>query len=394
MTAARKICVVTGTRAEYGLMFWLMKEIAADPALELQLIVTGTHLEKNFGHTVDVIEQDGFKIGARVPLYLGDDSPSGIAAATGAALSGISDALVQLQPDIVVVLGDRYEILAAATAAMLNRVPIAHIHGGEVTEGALDDCMRHAITKMSRWHFAAAEPYRQRIIQMGEQPDQVFTVGAPGLDHLDRTPLLNAVETANVLGIKAEQSYFLVTQHPTTLGNDNPSAEINALLSALDAYHEHVAIFTGVNADAGHDPIEQAINAYVSTHSERARLFASLGQPRYLSAMKHSAAVIGNSSSGIIEAPALKVPTVNIGTRQKGRLQNASVLNCAADRKSIHDAIATAIDPAFMKSCADAAPPYGLPGASLRTKIILDACLLDCDGSKVFYDLPSLQVAL
>ncbi len=390
---SRKICVVTGTRAEYGLLFWLMKEIAADPALHLQLVVTGTHLDPTFGHTASVIEADGFVIDARVPLDLIDDSPGGICAATGQALSGISKALAGLQPDIVVVLGDRYEILAAATAALLLRLPIAHIHGGEVTEGAIDDSMRHAISKMSRWHFVAAEPYRQRLIQMGEQPDHVVTVGAPGLDHLERTPLLDAHETVSVLGIRIDQPYFLITQHPTTLGSENPSDEIDALLAALDTFKQHTCIFTGVNADAGHDQISRAIHDYVSSHADHARLFPSLGQQRYLSAMKHASAVIGNSSSGIIEAPACAVPTVNIGLRQKGRLRAASVLDCAPDAVSIQTAITKAIDPAFMSSRTGMEAPYGLPGASARIKNTLASCPIDAGQRKQFYDLPSFQEA-
>lgn len=392
MTARlRKICVVTGSRAEYGLLYWLMQEISTDPALHLQLVATGTHLDQKFGHTASVIEADGFVIDARVPIDLSDDSPAGIAAATGAALSGISAALVRLQPDIVVVLGDRYEILAAATAALLLRLPIAHIHGGEVTEGAIDDSMRHAISKMSTWHFAAAEPYRQRLIQMGEQPDSIFTVGAPGLDHLERTPLLDARDIASVLGINTDQPYFLITQHPTTLGSENPSDEINALLAALDTFKEHACIFTGVNADAGHDQISEIIHDYVSSHANRARLFPSLGQQRYLSAMKHASAVIGNSSSGIIEAPACRVPTINIGLRQKGRLRAASVLDCAPDAASIQTAIGTAIDPAFMSSRSGMVPPYGLPGASARIKHALASCRIDTGQRKQFYDLPSPQ---
>lgn len=393
MTSLRKICVVTGTRADYGLLFWLMKEIDADPALRLQLIVTGTHLDQAFGHTVDVIEADGFTVDKRVPLELSDDSPAGIARATATTLEGISNAIAKLQPAIIVLLGDRYEMLAAAIAAMLHRVPIAHIHGGEVTEGAMDDSMRHAISKMACWHFAAAEPYRQRLIQMGEQPSNVTTVGAPGLDHLEKTSLLDRSEITAALGIDAEQPYFLITYHPTTLGSSDPLDEIQALLSALEGYTDHVCIFTGVNADVGHDQITQAIHAYVSAHAQRARLFLSLGQQRYLSAMKHAAAVIGNSSSGIIEAPACKVPTVNIGIRQKGRLRARSVLDCAPDREGIHKAIASAIAPNFMSSSLDAVPPYGLPGASLRIKNILAECSLEDARRKAFYDLPELKVA-
>ncbi|MEX0694475.1 MAG: UDP-N-acetylglucosamine 2-epimerase [Rhodospirillales bacterium] len=389
----RKICVITGTRAEYGLLYWLMKEIEADPVLKLQLIVTGAHLEARFGDTVDVIEADGFRIDARVPLDLSDDTPTVITAATGRALSGIGAQLADLQPDIVVLLGDRYEILAAATAAMLHRIPIAHIHGGEVTEGAIDDSMRHAISKISRWHFVAAEPYRQRLVQMGEQPDSVVTVGAPGLDHLERTTLLDADETASVLGIGADQPYFLITHHPTTLGAENPSDEINALLSALEGFREYAYIFTGVNADAGNEQISGAIQRFVASRVGRARLFPSLGQQRYLSAMKYCSAVIGNSSSGIIEAPALDVPTVNIGMRQKGRLRAASVLDCAPDIASIQAAIGTVIDPAFMSSRSDMVPPYGVPGASTRIKNALSSCRIDTDQRKQFYDLPSFREA-
>jgi len=389
--AERKICVVTGTRADYGLLYWLMKEIESDPALRLQLIVTGAHLEPRFGHTVDVIEADGFAIDARVPIDLSDDSPQGITAATGRALSGIGAAVESLAPEIIVLLGDRYEILAAATAAMLQRIPIAHLHGGEVTEGALDDSMRHAITKMSQWHFAAAEPYRQRIIQMGEAPERVFTVGAPGLDHLVRTPLMGTDEIKAELNINPAHPYFLITHHPTTLGDEDATQEIIALLAALDCFPEHSLVFTGVNADAGHDTIAQTIHEYVLHNNKRARLFSSLGQRRYLSAMQNAAAVIGNSSSGILEAPSCNVPTVNIGLRQKGRLRAETILDCDAVTSDIQRAILQATDPAFMASRSNAILPYGKPGASNRIKEILKAC--DASGlrRKVFYDLPSTR---
>lgn len=393
MPEARKICVVTGSRAEYGLLFWLMKAIDADPGLVLQLVVTGTHLEPGFGNTVEVIEKDGFTIDARVPLGLEDDTPAGVTTSAAAALDGIGKAFATLQPDLIALLGDRYEILAAATAAAIARVPIAHIHGGELTEGAIDDAFRHAITKLAALHFAAAEPYRQRIIQMGENPDAVFTVGAPGLDHLARTELMDAATIAAELGLAAGEKYFLITLHPATLGKDHPGAEVDALLTALDAFPEIVAVFTGVNADSGRDAIAARIDAYVDTHPNRARMFASLGQTRYLSAMKHCTAVIGNSSSGIIEAPALGVPTVNIGPRQHGRLRAASIVDCDADAPSVIEAIGGVLDPAFLDAIADCEKPYGAPGASVKIAAVLGDVDIAALQRKSFHDLPGLRAA-
>jgi len=286
--AMRKICVVTGTRAEYGLLYWLMRDIQGDPSLALQLIVTGTHLEPAFGHTADRIEADGFNIDARVPIELSDDTPVSIATSTGLATAGIAEALNRLSPDIVVLVGDRFVILAAATAATLCTIPIAHIHGGEVTEGAIDDAMRHAISKLSSVHFVAAEAYRKRVVQMGEHPDTVFTVGAPGLDHIDRAELLGTDEITKALGIDADAAYFLITLHPTTRAQAGAEAgaEIDALLEALGKMPDHTAIFTGVNADAGHRAISNRIKAYVADNPTRARGFDSLGPIGYLSAIK------------------------------------------------------------------------------------------------------------
>ena len=364
--AERKICVLTGTRAEYGLLYWLMRNIESDPSLALQLIVTGTHLEPAFGHTADVIEADGFHIDVRVPIELIGDTSVSIAKSTGLATAGIANALKALSPDIVVLPGDRFEILAAATAATLCRIPIAHIHGGEVTEGAIDDAMRHAITKLSSVHFVATEAYRKRVVQMGEHPDTVFTVGAPGLDHMHQTELLSADDIAKTLEIEACASYFLITMHPATRAQIDAKAEIDALLEALTRIHDHAAIFTGVNADAGHGTISKRIKAYVADNPARARAFNSLGQVGYLSAMRDAAIVIGNSSSGIIEAPALGVPTVNIGDRQKGRLRAASIIDAAADKNSIHQAITKALSPAFRDTIKNTDCPYGGPGASAR----------------------------
>jgi UDP-hydrolysing UDP-N-acetyl-D-glucosamine 2-epimerase len=393
MASSRKICVVTGTRAEYGLLFWLMREIENDPTLDLQLIVTGTHLEHRFGSTVEVIEQDGFRIDARVALNLSGDTPAHISTAAAKALAGVGDALAALSPDVVILLGDRYEILAAAMAASLHRVPIAHLHGGEVTEGAIDDAMRHAITKLASLHFAAADAYRARIIQMGEPPTSVFTTGAPGLDHLTRTALLDADATRTALAIESDRPYFLITVHPATHGEGAPTAEIDALLGALDGYQNHIAVFTGVNADSGRDAVAGRIDAYVAGNPERARLFNSLGQARYLSAMKYCDAVIGNSSSGIIEAPAQDVPTVNIGPRQHGRLRAASVIDCDADASSVSHAISRVIDPAFADIAHRGEKPYGRPGASARIAGILRDADLAGLARKSFYDLPPQRTA-
>ena len=386
--AERKICVVTGTRADYGLLYWLMKEIDADPALCLQLIVTGAHLEPRFSHTVDVIEADGFTIDARVPIDLSDDSAVGIATSMGLALSGIAKAITDLKPDIVVVLGDRFEILSAAEAAMLCRIPIAHIHGGEATEGLIDEPIRHAITKMSQLHFATAEPYRRRIIQMGEQPDSVFTVGAPGLDNIARLTLLDREALGANLNLSLEQGYFLVTYHPVTLSGDDPGEAVTNLIKALDLFPEKKIILTGVNADPGNSEIDRLFSSYARNNSARVHSAVSLGQIRYLSAMKHADVIVGNSSSGLIEAPAFGVPTVNIGERQRGRLKADSVIDCASNEAAIADALTKALSPSHRKIAASAANPYGTPGASASIKGTLrDAQLHEGVLMKRFFDM-------
>lgn len=392
--SVRKICVITGTRAEYGLLYWLMKEIDADPALQLQLIVTGSHLSKKYGHTVDIIERDGFDISARVDINLDDDSPTGIAQSMGRCIGGVSNALKELKSDVFVVLGDRYEILAAAEAAMLHGLPIAHIHGGEVTEGAMDDAMRHAITKLSSLHFAATEPYRDRIIQMGEQPDRVFTVGAPGLDQIAQVQMLPHAEIASAFSIDASTPYFMITMHPTTRNDQPAEAEITALLSALEAFPGHAMIFTGVNADPGNDAITTYINDFISARKMNAHIFTSLGQLRYLSAIKYADAVVGNSSSGIIEAPALGVPTVNIGDRQKGRLRATSIIDCTARPSNIASAITKALNPAFREVGLGTPSPYGDPGASKRIKNVLASFDVQPFQQMPFYDMPELDARL
>jgi UDP-N-acetylglucosamine 2-epimerase (non-hydrolysing)/GDP/UDP-N,N'-diacetylbacillosamine 2-epimerase (hydrolysing) len=385
--AKRKICVITGTRAEYGLLYWLMKEIESDPDLALQLVVTGTHLSAAFGKTVTFIEEDGFNVDARIDLEIGDDSPTSIVRSLGLAVIGMGQAFEKLSPDIVVVLGDRYEILAAAEAAMIARIPIAHIHGGEVTEGAMDDAMRHAITKMAHLHFVAAEDYRTRVIQLGEMPERVITVGAPGLDSIENMKLMNRSHLDENLGLPFDCAFFLVTYHPETLSSRDAGDDAQEMLAALDQFPDIRVLLTGVNADPGHSVIAQLVTSYAAKHKERVLLHQSLGQLRYLSAMKFAAAVIGNSSSGIIEAPAMGVPTVNIGRRQHGRLRSPSVIDCDGQSDDIATAIRRAMDPGFRKRLKDMSVPYGYGGASKKIKRYLKSIDLVALTHKRFHDI-------
>lgn len=355
----RRICFVTGTRAEYGLLHWLMKGVDGDPSLELQIISTGTHLEPAFGETVQLIENDGFFIDKRVPLGLIEDSPVGIAQAAAAALSGIAEALSELAPDLTILLGDRYEILAAAEAALFLGVPIAHLHGGELTEGAMDDSMRHAISKMSHLHFTAAEVYQKRLIQMGEHPNTVVNVGAIGLENIRRFKLLSKEGLERELGLTFDRPYFLVTYHPETLGTVSPQEAVGELLAALDDFPGYQILFTGVNADPGHCGVRSEIENYVEQQPERSTLRGSLGQVNYLSAMKHCAAVVGNSSSGLIEAPFFPVPTVNIGERQTGRVRASSVIDCATDKRGISAALRESNTETFMNKINNMQFPLG-----------------------------------
>ena len=385
--AERKICVVTGTRAEYGLLYWLMKEVEADADLSLQLVVTGTHLSAKFGETWKVIEGDGFTIDAKVDIQVGDDSPVGVSRSMGLCITGMADAFKALNPDIVVVLGDRFEILAAAEAAMIARIPIAHIHGGEITEGAMDDAMRHAITKLASLHFVTAEPYGRRVMQLGEDQKRVFNVGAPGIDNIVKLDLPALAGLEKDLGLDLAGGFFLVTLHPATLSDNGADAEASEMLKAFDEFPDYQFIITGVNADPGHDEIAGLLATYADAHPDRVSLHASLGQVRYLSAMKFAACVIGNSSSGIIEAPALGVPTVNIGDRQKGRLRAPSVIDCGGDAKAITAAIGRALDPAFRAGLNDMMLPYGDGGASQKIKGRLKDADLSLLSRKPFCDV-------
>ena len=383
----RKICIVTGTRAEYGLLYWLMKEIQSDLDLQLQLIVTGMHLSPEFGLTYRTIEEDGFTIDTRVEMLLSSDTPVGIAKSIGLGVIGFADALERLKPDMMVVLGDRYEILAAVQAALVSRIPVAHVHGGETTEGAIDESMRHAISKMSQLHFVAAEPYRRRLIQLGEHPDTVFDVGALGIENIKRLQLLDKATLEQSINFELGSGFFLVTYHPATLGAIPPQTAMQALLDALDMFPETRIIFTKPNSDTDGRILGRMIDDYAQQHHERVAVFTSMGQVRYLSALKLAAAVIGNSSSGIIEAPAFKVPTVNIGERQSGRLKAISVVDCGENADAIATCIHKVLAPEFSEILQKVESLYGVGETSGRILNVLKTVPLDELAIKRFHDL-------
>lgn len=332
----RKICVITGSRAEYGLLSGLMRAIKEDESLELQVIATNMHLSPEFGLTYKEIERDGFFINKKVEMLLSSDTANATTKSVGLATIGFADAYEDLKPDMIVVLGDRYEILAAVSAALFYKIPVAHLHGGEITEGAYDDCIRHAITKMSHLHFTSTEEYRQRVIQLGEDPKRVFNVGAPGIENIKKVPLMGKKELESTLdGFTFNDKTILITYHPVTLENSTAEEQIQNLLSALDEYHDIKIIFTLPNSDTDGRVIIRLINEYVSKHPEKAIAYPSLGLKRYLSALQFVKAVVGNSSSGIIEVPSFGIPTLNIGDRQKGRIAADSVINCGTSKKDI-----------------------------------------------------------
>jgi UDP-hydrolysing UDP-N-acetyl-D-glucosamine 2-epimerase len=388
MKRRRRIAVVTGSRADYGLLRWLMHEIQADSALELQVVTTGMHLDRRFGGTEALIRADGFPIAARVEMLLEGDDAAAITKSTGLGLIGFADAFADLAPDVVVVLGDRFEIFAAAQAALFARIPLAHVHGGEVTEGAIDESMRHAITKLSHLHFVAAAPYRDRVIQLGEAPDRVFLVGAPGLDNFRRLTLVDRAALAKDLGIPLTPPFFVVAYHPATLGALPPARAIAELLGALAAFPEATLLFSGTNADPGNAAITAAVERFVA-HRANAHFAPSLGQVRYLSALVAADLVVGNSSSGLLEAPAAKTATVNIGDRQHGRLRASSVIDCAEDADAIRGAIATALSPAFRRGLKHIRSPYAGDHVARRIKTILKRTPLAALARKPFFDLPT-----
>lgn len=383
----RKICVVTGSRAEYGLLYWLMHEINQDQDLQLQVIATGMHLSPEFGLTYQVIEQDGFAIDAKVEMLLANDTPVAVTKSLGLGTIGFADAFAYLQPDIVVVLGDRYEVLAAAQAALVARIPLAHLHGGETTEGAFDEAIRHSVTKMAQIHFVAAESYRSRVIQMGENPNLVFNVGALCIDNISRLPILSLDEFEEAIDFKLGTTNFLVTYHPVTLEVESAKVQVERLLTALDNFPDARIIFTKANADTDGHLINSMLAEYCALQPLRAKLFSSLGQFRYLNAIRHINVVIGNSSSGLLEVPFFKKPTVNIGTRQQGRLKASSVIDADIDSNAIIKAIRIALSEKFRLGLIKTVSPYGLGNASSTIKEKLKEICLDDIIRKHFFDL-------
>ena len=366
---ARKICIVTGSRAEYGLLYWVLHDLRDRPGIELQIVVTGMHLAPEFGHTVDEIVKDGFTVSRRVEMLLASDTPGGIAKSVGLGVIGMSDALEQLRPAIVVVLGDRFEILAAVQACLIHNIPVAHIAGGDTTEGAFDESIRHAITKMAQVHFVTNELSARRVRQLGEDPRHIHMVGSPGLDHLRRRPLLDRPALEAALGAPLGARNLLVTFHPVTLEADAGMGQFTELLAALDALDVGTTLwFTRPNADTGGRAMAAALDAWAEARSARTHTYASLGQSRYLSLMAQVDAVVGNSSSGLYEAPSFGVPTVNVGERQRGRLAAGSVLHCAAKRKEISTTIARALK----LDCSAVVNPYGDGRSAARIVELLD----------------------
>ncbi len=382
----KKICVFTGTRADYGLLRPLMREIQTHPALSLLLLVSGTHLSPEFGMTVREIETSGFVADEKVEILLSSDSSTGVSKSIGLGLIGFSEAMGRMSPDMLVVLGDRYEALAAAISAMISRIPIAHIHGGETTTGVVDEAIRHAITKMSHLHFTSTDEYRRRVIQLGEDPGRVFNVGALGIENIRSCALLDRHALEKEIDFRLGANSALVTFHPATLEPDASRDQFAQLLSALDRHNELRIIFTKANADMDGRVINQMIDNYVAVNSRRAVAFASLGQLRYLSAMREVNLVLGNSSSGIIEAPSFGVPTVNIGERQKGRVRAASVVDCAPNAEAIAQAIKRCLALEFAATARRTVNPYAKEGtARAIAEYLAEACPVPL--KKDFYDL-------
>ena len=382
----RKICVVTGTRAEYGLLYWLMKEIEADKDLELQLIVTGMHLSPEFGLTYKEIEKE-FRIDKKIEMLLSSDTAMGISKSMGLAQIGFAEAFEELKPDILVVLGDRYEIFSAVSVAMICNIPMAHLHGGETTQGAFDESIRHSITKMSHLHFTATDEYKNRVIQLGEEPNRVFNVGGMGIENIKRLKLLSKDEFEESINFKLNKKNILVTFHPVTLENSTAKEQFQELLDAIDELKETNIIFTKANSDTDGRIINQMIDEYVTKNSHKSIVFTSLGQLRYLSALQYVDAVVGNSSSGLAETPSFKIGTINIGDRQKGRIKASSVIDCEPNKDSILKSFEKLYSKEFQETLKTTINPYGDGYASKKIVEILKNVNLKNILKKSFYDL-------
>lgn len=377
----KKIAVFTGTRAEYGLLYWLMRDIQQDPELELQILASAMHYSPEHGETWKTIVQDGFKITESVEMLLSSDSAAAVVKSMGVGLIGFADALKRMQPDVLFVLGDRFEALAITQAALIMHVPVAHLHGGELTEGAYDDSIRHAISKMSNLHFAAADVYRKRILQLGEAPDRVFNVGAIGLEHIQRTPFKNLTELSQQYDFDFSQPYFLITYHPET---NLTEEDVTPLFAALKQMPEVNFVLSYPNADNGNRNIIQAMLDLKNTYPDRVLLVKSFGIQNYLSVLKNALAMVGNSSSGLSEAPALQIPTINIGDRQKGRLRCESVLDVKMDEQEILTALQK-VKSYPKHKLKHVIPPLGCGNTSEKIIQILKS--VDFQKKAAFYDL-------
>lgn len=385
----KRIGIMTGTRAEYGLLKSLMQEINKDNDLELYLIVSGMHLSPEFGMTYKEIEEDGFEINAKVEMLLSSDSPAGISKSIGLGVIGFADEFQRADLDMLILLGDRYEALSAAICAMVMRIPIAHLHGGELTEGAIDEGIRHSITKMSYLHFTSTEEYRRRVIQLGENPERVFCVGAIGVENIKKINLMTKEELERSIHFEIDENTVIVTYHPVTLENNTVEEQFLNLLEVLDRNPKIRMIFTKANADTNGRIVNELIDKYVAQNSERACAFMSLGQKRYLSALKYCRIVIGNSSSGIIEAPSFGKPIINIGDRQKGRICADSVINCGYTQQEIQQAMETALTEEFENKARNCRNPYEKENTAANIiSVIKDYLLNDkIKLKKGFYDI-------
>lgn len=380
----KKICIVTGTRAEWGLLSRIAGLIKTDNDLQLQIIATNMHLNERFGMTYKEIEADGFKIDYKVPMEAHGDTAKDTVKSMGMAMSGFADAYSSLQPDLLMVLGDRYEILVAVSAALIFKIPVAHLHGGEITEGAFDDAIRHAITKMSHLHFTSTEQYRQRVIQMGEQPEYVFNVGAMGVDNIKQIPLWSKGQTVESLGgFMLDKNTILVTYHPVTIEDNTAEKQIDELLTAIDTLSYIRVIFTMPNSDIDSKIIEEKIKYWCTINIDRAIWFTSLGLKRYLSILQYIGAVVGNSSSGIIEVPSFGIPTLNIGNRQKGRLKADSVIDCAPNAEDIRNNLLEILH----KDCKFADNPYERANSAKNITRVLKEMIALNMLQKHFYNL-------
>ena len=384
----KTICVVTGSRAEYGLFYPLLEEIRKTSIFQLQIIATGMHLSSIYGFTYKEILRDGFTIHEKVRIPLEDDTPEGVTKSLGMAVIGFASAFKKLKPDLVILLGDRFETYSAAIAAFVAMIPIAHLHGGELTEGAIDDVFRHSITKMSSLHFTSIEDYKRRVIQLGENPSRVFNVGALGIDNIKALKPFSKSEFQKWAGIKFKKHSLLITFHPVTLENNTSREQFSKLLLALDEQKETTLLFTRANADTFGRVINRMIDEYVGDNRDKAKAFTSMGQLRYLSVMKYADAVVGNSSSGIMEAPSFKIGTINIGQRQAGRIRAKSVIDCLPDEQSIKKAFKKLYSLEFKRALRSVVNPYGDGNATKRIVRVLKTVDLKGIIIKKFYDIP------